>query len=132
VFANRPGKARKNALIGKYYPNRSEWKWDDSATVAEKWAADTLLKYAHTGICPDVCAIVEAVPCTRCGELLYDPESITKGIGPTCNEKRTKSKAVTVRRSRTVTGGHGSRGRNHARRDARERYPRLLAAYIPC
>lgn len=101
VFANRPGKSRKDATIGKYYPKRNEWKWDDSATVAEKWAADTLLKYAHTQIHPPVCEIVEAVPCAQCGELLYDPESIAKGIGPTCNRKRTKSKAV---RSGAATG----------------------------
>lgn len=94
VFANRPGKGRADSRIGKYSPRRSAWDWDDSATIAEKWAADTLLKYAHTGIMPTVCNIVEAVECSRCGELLYDPESITKGIGPTCNRKRTKSKAA--------------------------------------
>jgi hypothetical protein len=94
IFANRPGKNRAASKIGRYLPRRDSWVWDESATPAEQWTAQAALAHAQGNTPQGSFEVYDAVPCTRCGEMLYDPESIKLGIGPTCNRKATKSKAV--------------------------------------
>ncbi len=84
VFIKRGHGEYGSDTIGTYYPLTGKLYWK-SRDAAWRYAALHTLLAATTGQqSTDKFNITEASMCGKCGRELTDPESIARGIGPTC------------------------------------------------
>lgn len=81
---------RFDVAAGRFYPDRR-------ADPARVWCAEYLLRLASGGEPHPQAEVLPATHCRICGRELTDPESIERGIGPTCYEAATSSVPQTKR-----------------------------------
>lgn len=84
VFIKRGHGEYGSDTIGTYYPETGKLYWK-SRDAAWRYAALHTLVAATTGEqSTDKFTVTESEQCGKCGRELTDPESIARGIGPTC------------------------------------------------
>lgn len=94
VFADIP---RGTSLLagespGVYIPAEDVFRETRGADKARVWAALFVLKAAAGMERSAEAYVLQSVNCLHCGRALTDPESVTRGIGPDCYGKLTKSR----------------------------------------
>lgn len=93
VFVEDPGLAWDENMLGTFLPATGEWKPARGADPARVWAGYAVLRYA-LGVLDleEQAEVFVACECTFCGRRLEDPESITRGVGPECFGRSTRSR----------------------------------------
>ncbi len=93
IFADIP---RDSALLsgpspGAYIPGEQVFRENRGADRNQVWSALFALRSAAAMERSPDAYVLQGVNCLHCGRELTDPESITRGLGPECYGKATKS-----------------------------------------
>jgi len=86
VFVEVPNQGDWNDKVGTFYPGGGRWYSDRNVDPAREAAAAAAARWISGDLdAPtDHADFAEQSECGRCGKELTDPESIARGIGPTC------------------------------------------------
>lgn len=92
------GDSALDTWIGTLRMDTGEWftpsQWADPRGSQYFWAARRVVRWAMSGDeeFGEQAEVLLATECSYCGHGLEDPESITRGVGPECFGRATKSR----------------------------------------